>query len=249
MKNIISLIVCLVSVISVPSVGAAADVSVNINIGAPPPLTFAAPPDVVVVPSGTSDVYLVPNTVGLYFYGGYWYRFHGGYWFRASLYSGPWNGISVSLVPADVVVIPPEYILSLPPGYHRIHYGDFHGHWREWGRNHYWNKQAWYRDHAAHHWGGRDFHRPPEAHHGRDSHRDGDVHKSTHTGGDVRKPPVHAGGNEHKSTVHSGGGVRKSTPQGSGDMHKSSGHPAEEINKSPVHTGGDVHKSPGWDHK
>jgi len=120
----------------------------------PPPLQFAAPPDVVVVPSGAAEVYLVPNTVGLYFYGGPWYRFYGGYWFRASLDSGPWITIREAIVPAAVVVIPPNYILGLPPGYHRIHYGEFHTHWRDWGRTHYWNSQPWYRDHALHHWGG-----------------------------------------------------------------------------------------------
>ncbi len=189
MKNIVLIMLCLFSVAGVPFIGTAADVSVNITVAAPPPITFATPPDVVVVPSGTTDVYMVPNTVGLYFYGGYWYRFHEGYWFRASLYSGPWKTIGVSLVPGDVVVIPPDYILSVPPGYHRIHYGDFHSHWRDWGRNHYWNNHAWYREHATHHWGGRDFHKPSGAHYG------GNVHY----GGDVRKPPAHMGGDVRKS--------------------------------------------------
>ena len=125
----------------------------------PPPLQFAAPPDVVVVPSEQSDVYLVPGTVGLYFYGDSWYRFYGGYWFSASLYSGPWITIQEAIVPAAVVVIPPDYILHMPPGYYRIRYADFHSHWRDWGRTHYWNSQPWYRNHASNHWGGIAFNR------------------------------------------------------------------------------------------
>lgn len=175
MKQIVLLIVSLFFVVGMPFVGAAGDVNINIGVPPPPapvqepppPLEFAGPPDVVVVPSGTSDVYLVPNMAGLYFSGGNWYRFHRGYWFRASLYSGPWITIREALVPGAVVVIPPDYVLGMPPGYHRIHYGDFHGHWRDWGRNHYWNRYGWYKDHSHHHWGGRDFRKPPlVGHHG-----------------------------------------------------------------------------------
>jgi hypothetical protein len=114
----------------------------------------------VVVPSGTAYVYLVPNTVGLYFYGGHWYRFHAGYWFRAPIYSGPWVTITQAVVPRPVWVIPPDYVLGMPPHYHRIHYNDFHHHWRDWGRTRHWHNQAWYKDHSRNHWGGREFHKP-----------------------------------------------------------------------------------------
>ena len=157
----IALLVSLFAMIGLPIVGTAANVSININVPPPPPLVFPRPPDVVVVPSGASDVYMVPDTVGLYFHGGYWYRFHGNHWFRGSHYGGPWRPIEVSLVPRGVAVIPPDYILGMPPGYHRIHYGEFHSHWRDWDRNHYWRSHDWYRDHSRHPWGGRDFHRPP----------------------------------------------------------------------------------------
>ena len=156
MKQMALFMVSLFFVVGMPLLGTA-QVSININVPPPPPLAFAAPPDVVVVPSGTSDVYLVPDTVGLYFYGGYWYRFHGDHWFRASVYSGPWAYIQTSLIPPPVVVIPPDYILALPPGYHRIHYGDFHSHWRDWGRNRYWRTQSWYVAHSQHHWAGREW--------------------------------------------------------------------------------------------
>jgi len=176
MKQVVFLMFPLFFIVSMPFVGEAANVNINISVPAPPPplpliepppsLEFAGPPDVVVVPSGPSDVYLVPNTVGLYFYGGFWYRFHRGHWFKASLYSGPWVTIRETLVPRDVVVIPPDYVLVMPPGYHRIHYGDFHSHWRDWGRHHYWKNHSWYKEHSHHHWGGRDFHSPSVGQHG-----------------------------------------------------------------------------------
>ena len=170
MKGIVWVIFSLLLVAGMPLVGMSADVNVNINVPppppppappeAPPPLEFAAPPDVVVVPSGTASVYLVPNTVGLYFYGGYWYRSYRGSWFRASVYNGPWGSVAATLVPRPVFVIPPDYVLGMPPGYHHIHYHEFHSHWRAWDRQHYWHNQPWYRDHSQHHWGDREFVRP-----------------------------------------------------------------------------------------
>ena len=166
MNRIVLFMASLFLAVGMPFVGTAADVNITINVPPPPPLEFAGPPDVVVVPSGTSDVYLVPDMAGLYFYGGYWYRFHGGNWFRAPLYSGPWITVVETVVPAPIVVIPPDYILGLPPGYHRIHYGDFHSHWRDWGRTRYWHGHDWYRDHSTRHWGGREFHKLPPGHPG-----------------------------------------------------------------------------------
>ena len=172
MKRFILLMASLLFAVGMPFVGTAADVNVNSNVPpppapeAPPPLEFSEPPDVVVVPSRTGDVYLVPNTVGVYFYGGYWYRFYGNNSFRASLYSGPWVTIGMPLVPTAVVVIPPDYILALPPGYHRIPYSGFYSNWRDWGLRRHWQSYDWYKDHSAHRWGGKELLKPPPGHPG-----------------------------------------------------------------------------------
>ena len=143
---------------------AGADVQVGISIGIPPPIVFPAPPELVVIPSGPSYIYMVPGTVGVYFYGGYWYRSYGGYWYRAVSYNDPWVPIEVGLVPAPVVVVPGDYILNMPPGYRRIPYYDFHRHWKDWERSRYWHNQKWFRDHSQRHWAGQAFHRPPQGH-------------------------------------------------------------------------------------
>lgn len=174
-------------VISIFPVIAAADV--QINIGLPPPVVFAAPPDVVVIPSGPSYVYMVPGTVGLYFYGGYWYRFHGGYWFRATHYSHPWVAIDPYLVPSPVVVIPADYILNMPPGYYRIRYHDFHKHWRDWGHHRQWHKYHWYNHHARQHWAGQDFHKPPKPSHGQYKPYDKNLKGRPATSGHYEKGP------------------------------------------------------------
>jgi hypothetical protein len=124
---------------------ASSQVQVNIGIVAPPPLQFAAPPDVYVVPSGTSYVYMVPDYDGVYFYGGHWYRFYNNYWFRSSSYNGYWDYIEPSMVPQVIFVIPPEYIHYVPSGYYRIRYNDFYGNWRTWDQRRHWDRYDWYK--------------------------------------------------------------------------------------------------------
>jgi hypothetical protein len=111
----------------------------------PPPEELTAPPDVVVVPSGPSYVYMVPNTVGLYFYDGYWYRFYDRHWYRSTIYNGAWTYIDLSIVPGVILDVPPDYILHIPHGYYRIHYSDFHRNWRMWGHSRYWHRHDWYK--------------------------------------------------------------------------------------------------------
>jgi len=117
---------------------------------APPQLTFAQPPDMAVVPSGEAAVYVIPNTFGVYFFNNAWYRFYNGIWFSAAVYSDPWVPVAVGLVPQVVIGVPPEYAVVLPPDYQRIRYGEFHRHWREWDRGHYWHNQPWFRSEREH---------------------------------------------------------------------------------------------------
>jgi hypothetical protein len=118
---------------------------------APPPLEFAAPPDVVVVPYGESYVYMVPDTLGVYFYGGYWYRTYRDRWYRCNIYSGPWAYRETSLIPRVVINVPPDYYRRLPSGYPRIHYDDLNRNWQTWDRDRYWHTQDWYKDAVREH--------------------------------------------------------------------------------------------------
>ncbi|HYA86726.1 MAG TPA: hypothetical protein VEI57_06660 [Nitrospirota bacterium] len=120
---------------------------------APPPVfgigpssqTEVAAPDVVVIPSGETYVYMVPNTTGVYFYSDYWYRYYEGYWFRSPIYAGKWGMVTPTMVPREVANVPPEYPHYLPPDYYRIHYNDLHQHWQEWDHNHEWHNRDWYK--------------------------------------------------------------------------------------------------------
>ena len=112
----------------------------------PPPVLTVQNPELVVVPSGEAQVYMVPNMTGVYFYGGSWYRYHHGVWFRAASYNEPWVFVESPVVPSFVVGISPFYAFYLPRGYHRIHYGEFHSHWRTWDREKHWHNERWFKN-------------------------------------------------------------------------------------------------------
>jgi hypothetical protein len=112
----------------------------------PPPALTVQNPDLVVVPSGDAQVYMVPNMVGVYFYGGHWYRYHHGVWFTAGSYNEPWVFVQPPTIPSFVIGISPAYAFYLPRDYHRIHYGEFHSHWNTWDREKHWHNQSWFKN-------------------------------------------------------------------------------------------------------
>ena len=248
MKQIALLVVSLLFVLGVPFAGAAVDVDVNIAV--PSPMEFAEPPDVVVVPSGTAYVYMVPDMPGLYFYNNFWYRFYEDHWYRSRIYNGRWDYIQTHRVPRFVLDVPPDYYGSLPPGYYRIHYGDLHRNWRVWDRGRHWNRYDWYkREHGRRgHDRGRDLRDggrgPHDGRGGRDDHggRDGgrglhdghggrDGGRGLHDGhgprdgghkpGDLGNKKHDGGGTKQYGGTQKGGEGRKTRPDDKKDMeHK-----------------------------
>jgi hypothetical protein len=179
MKQGVFLVAFLFFVVSMPLLSTAGDVSINIGV-ALPPLEFAESPDVVVVPSGESYVYIVPDTPGIYFYDGYWYRTYGDRRYRSTIYRGPWTYISTYRIPRVIIDVRPDYYRHLPFGYHRIHSDDLQRRRRSWNRDRYWNRYDWYKHEVREHekwrrsWPSSEHYRP-----GRDEHR---------RGGDIRGP-------------------------------------------------------------
>ena len=93
--------------------GAAAartDVSIGIQIGAPPQL--------VVVP-GTPVYYAPTLPHNYFFYGGQYYLFHDSAWFFAPTYNGPWAPIAVEYVPPPILAVPVPYYKGPPPHWKR----------------------------------------------------------------------------------------------------------------------------------
>jgi hypothetical protein len=233
MKNLVKILVFVCVCLSA-SFGYA-QITVNINPSPPPepvmeqpveevgpPPVEAVPRDMIVVPSEGQPVYLVPGRVGVYFAGGFWYRYWGNAWYRTADYGRPW--VVIPAPPAYIAAVPPDYVLSVPPTYNRIHYNDFHNHWRGWDRDRHWDHQTFYRDHGRqrwdHHnrpgydrfndwnrnkgWGhdksfrdrnrDRDRDRNKKIDRDRDGIRKGDRSGDKKGGGGVRKDPVRDGG-------------------------------------------------------
>ena len=119
------------------------------ELSAPPPLEVNGAPDLVVVPSErypNQYVYMVPNMEGVYVNQGIWYRQYNGFWFSSPMYNGVWTPVGVAIMPPVIMSVPVEYALYLPPDYHRIHYGEYHSHWRSWEGGRHWDHERWYQN-------------------------------------------------------------------------------------------------------
>ncbi|MGA2527359.1 MAG: hypothetical protein ABSF79_12220, partial [Smithellaceae bacterium] len=61
-----------------------------VSIALPPPIVFAAPPELVVIPE--TNVYAVPDVdVDIFFYSGWWWRPWEGRWYRSRNYNSGWG--------------------------------------------------------------------------------------------------------------------------------------------------------------
>lgn len=108
---------------------AAAEVSVNINLG-PPHIVVAEPPELVLVPD--LQLYFVPHPeIDVFFFNGFWWSLRGKSWYRAKAYNGPWGIVKKRHVPAPLFRIPRDYRERYNHE-HRIPYRQ----WKEQGRHH-----------------------------------------------------------------------------------------------------------------
>jgi len=104
----------------------AADVNVNINLGAPPappPIVIAEPPPMIVVPHTT--VYYAPSVnYDFFYYGGRYYTFHEGGWYWSGSVHGPWGNIEIGHIPPPVLRVPIAYYKVRPVAWRKCkHHG------------------------------------------------------------------------------------------------------------------------------
>ena len=115
---------------------------VNVNIGVNlPAYSFAAPPEVVVIPG--TYVYMVPGiNVDVLFYQGYWWRPYEGRWYRSRDYKGGWRYIAPARIPGGLRGLPQDYRNRLSPGYERISHRDVQKNWKKWEKEKYWDRRG-----------------------------------------------------------------------------------------------------------
>jgi len=140
-----TLLFALIIVVPIPTM---ARVDVNVSIGLPPHIVFAAPPDVIVIPD-TRAVYVVPDIdVDLFFWNGWWWRLWEGRWYRSHYYNRGWG--YYNNVPSFYFDVDPGW-----RGYYRDH--NWYGHrwnyeripnqrlqknWKGWHNNRHWERQG-----------------------------------------------------------------------------------------------------------
>ena len=111
-----------------------ADVSVNVNIGPPPPIVLVAPPPLVVVPGVPVVRYAPSIQVDLFFFDTRWYYPYGGHWYVGPTYKGPWT--VVGKLPRSIVAVPVRYY-KVPPGHlKKLEGGGPPGHAKGKGQGH-----------------------------------------------------------------------------------------------------------------
>ncbi len=149
MKKILfgTVLLALVIVVPIPTM-ARVDIHVSIPLPPlPPPIVFAAPPEVVVIPE--TNVYVAPDIdVDLFFWSGWWWRLWEGRWYRSHYYNRAWAYYD------DV----PSFYFDVDPGW-RGHYRDhnWYGHrwnyeripnkrlqqnWKSWQDNRRWERRG-----------------------------------------------------------------------------------------------------------
>jgi hypothetical protein len=128
-------------------VSVSAQVSISVSIGLPPPITFTAPPEVIVLPD-TDDVYVVPGIdVDLFFWDGWWWRLWDGHWYRSHHYDRGWT--YYRNIPRFYYDVDPSWRVYYrdrdwrghPWHYERIPDRRLENQWRSWQSNGYWQHQ------------------------------------------------------------------------------------------------------------
>ena len=141
-----TMFLALVIVVPIPTM---AGVDIRISFPLPPPIVFAAPPELIVIPD--TYVYVTPDIdVDFYFWNGWWWRFWEGRWYRSRYYNRGWG--YYNNVPSFYFDVDPGW-----RGYYRDH--NWYGHrwnyeriphqrlqqnWSSWEKNRYWErKKTW----------------------------------------------------------------------------------------------------------
>ena len=123
-----------------------AGVDVGISVSLPPPIVFAAPPEVVVLPE--TYVYAVPDVDGdMYFYSGWWWRLWDGRWYRSHRYDSGWA--YYQRVPSFYAGIPSGWRNDYRDhrwkghqwNYQRIPQQQVQRNWKSWEKSRHWEKQ------------------------------------------------------------------------------------------------------------
>jgi len=139
-----TMLLALVIVVPIPTM---AGVNISINFPLPPPIVFAAPPELIVIPE--TYVYVAPDIdVDFFFWNGWWWRPWEGRWYRSYYYDRGWAYYdNVPSFYFDVDFGWRGYYrehnwYGHPWNYERIHYSQLHQNWRTWNNTRHWERHG-----------------------------------------------------------------------------------------------------------
>ena len=146
MKKLLFGTILLALVIVVPT-STMAEVDIHISIPLPPPIVFAAPPEMIVIPE--TYAYVAPDIdADLFFWSGWWWRLWEGRWYRSHYYDQDWG--YYQSVPSFYVGIPSGWRNDYrehrwggrPWNYQRIPNQQLRQNWNSWQKDRHWEKQG-----------------------------------------------------------------------------------------------------------
>lgn len=139
MKRLCLLVVsALLLVLTVSAVQSKAGVNVQIYL---PPIGFAAPPEVVVIPG--TYVYMVPGmNEDVLFFQGYWWRPYEGHWYRSRTYNGRWRHMEPERMPRELRGLPQDYRHRISPEFERIPHKEVKKNWKKWEKEKHWERRS-----------------------------------------------------------------------------------------------------------
>ena len=139
-----TMLLALVIVVPIPTM---AGVDIHVSIPLPPPIVFAAPPELIVIPE--TYAYVAPDIdVDLFFWNGWWWRLWEGRWYRSHYYNRGWG--YYNNVPSFYFDVDPGW-----RGYYRDH--NWYGHrwdyeripnqrlqqnWKSWQNDRHWERRG-----------------------------------------------------------------------------------------------------------
>ena len=137
----------LLVLLSVFPITTLAEVNVSVGIALPPPVVFAAPPAVVVLPD-TNGVYVVPYIeADLFFWNGWWWRPWEGRWYRSHYHDHGWG--YYNRVPSFYYDVDPHWRGNYHNhnwhghnwNYQQVPHSQLQRNWKSWQTNRYWEKK------------------------------------------------------------------------------------------------------------
>ena len=142
-----TILLAMVLVLFIPTTARAmAGGEVGVRVALPPPIVFAQPPEVVVIPE--TYVYAVPDVaVDIFFYIGWWWRPWEGNWYRSRDYNSGW--VYYQSVPSFYAGIPSSWRNDYRDrrwrghqwNHQRIPHQHLQRNWNNWEKNRHWEKQ------------------------------------------------------------------------------------------------------------